>query len=91
VTEEIIEEEIADRAQDYIERYDYDNAVYEYDRVLSIDPLNVDFLRDRAATQLLRGSYDQRGPRLRPVVDRPENPMRTCTTTAAVPTWPPAG
>lgn len=58
VTEEIIEDEITDRARDYIARRDYDNAVYEYDRALAIDPLNVDFLRDRAATQLLRGSYN---------------------------------
>jgi tetratricopeptide (TPR) repeat protein len=59
VTEEIIEDEVLDRAQDYIADHDYDNAVLEYDRVLSIDPLNADFLRDRAATQLLRGSYER--------------------------------
>ena len=30
----------------------------EYDRLLRADPENVTYLRDRAATQLLRGGYD---------------------------------
>ena len=36
----------------------YDDAVIEYDRLLQKDPDNVTYLRDRAATQLLRGGYD---------------------------------
>ena len=58
VTEEIIEEDVANRALDYIAEYDYDRAVYEYDRGLQYHPRNVNLLRDRAATQMLRGSYD---------------------------------
>ncbi len=58
VTEEIIEEDVANRALEYIAEYDYDSAVYEYDRGLQFNPRNVELLRDRAATQMLRGSYD---------------------------------
>jgi tetratricopeptide (TPR) repeat protein len=59
VEEEILEEEeLADRAMEYVEEYEYDRAIEDYDQLLVDDPDNLLYLRDRAATQLLRGGYD---------------------------------
>jgi tetratricopeptide (TPR) repeat protein len=49
---------VADRALDLVDDHNYDRAVEVYDRLVDYDPNNVDYLRDRAATQLLRGGYD---------------------------------
>lgn len=49
---------VARRAVEYCDDHDYDRAVRAYDRLLVDDPDNVGYLRDRAATQLLRGGYD---------------------------------
>jgi len=49
---------IIERATELVEDHNYDEAVLEYDRLLQQEPDNVAFLRDRAATQLLRGGYD---------------------------------
>jgi tetratricopeptide (TPR) repeat protein len=52
------DEVVVERALEYIEDGNYEDAVVEYDRLLQDDPDNVAYLRDRAATQLLRGGYD---------------------------------
>jgi tetratricopeptide (TPR) repeat protein len=49
---------VIERALEYLDDHDYDNAVVEYDRLLEDDPDNAYYLRDRAATHLLRGGYD---------------------------------
>jgi tetratricopeptide (TPR) repeat protein len=56
--EEEDEDIIIERATELVDDHNYDEAVLEYDRLLQNDPDNVAFLRDRAATQLLRGGYD---------------------------------
>jgi tetratricopeptide (TPR) repeat protein len=52
------DEVVVERALEYIEDGNYEDAVVEYDRLLEDDPDNVAYLRDRAATQLLRGGYE---------------------------------
>ena len=49
---------VIERATELVEDQLYDEAVVEYDRLLEDDPDNAGLLRDRAATQLLRGGYD---------------------------------
>ncbi len=49
---------VIERATELVEDRNYDEAVIEYDRLLEDEPDNVTYLRDRAATQLLRGGYD---------------------------------
>lgn len=49
---------VIERATELVEDHNYDEAVFEYDRLLQQDPDNVALLRDRAATELLRGGYD---------------------------------
>jgi tetratricopeptide (TPR) repeat protein len=56
--EETVVETTIERARDLVEEHDYDGAVVEYDRLLRDDPYNVGYIRDRAATHLLRGGYD---------------------------------
>jgi tetratricopeptide (TPR) repeat protein len=51
------DEIVIERALDYIEDEDYDSAIVEYDTLLEDDPDNAYYLRDRAATNLLRGGY----------------------------------
>jgi tetratricopeptide (TPR) repeat protein len=51
------DEIVIERALDYIEEEDYDSAIVEYDTLLEEDPDNACYLRDRAATNLLRGGY----------------------------------
>lgn len=49
---------LGDLAERYIEEQRYDRAVAAYGWLLKDDPDNLVYLRDRAATHLLRGSYD---------------------------------
>jgi tetratricopeptide (TPR) repeat protein len=51
------DEIVVERALEYLEDEDYDNAVVEYDRLLEEDPDNLYLLRDRAAVNLARGGY----------------------------------
>ncbi len=54
VTKETVVKEAADCVRDR----DYDTAVSHYDDLLVREPENATYLRDRAATHLLRGGYD---------------------------------
>jgi len=50
---------LADLAEQCVEERNYDRAVAAYDRLIQGDPNNLVYLRDRAATHLLRGVYDR--------------------------------
>ena len=49
---------VKDLAEECVEEQDYDRAVAAYDWLLKDEPDNLVYLRDRAATHLLRGGYD---------------------------------
>ncbi len=49
---------LGDLAEEYVKEQRYDRAVAAYDWLLKDDPDNLVYLRDRAATHLLRGGYD---------------------------------
>jgi len=50
---------MAGLAEKCVEERSYDRAVAAYDRLIEDDPANLVYLRDRAATHLLRGGYDR--------------------------------